>query len=103
MWLVLVSRLLSQSLLLTSESSRACSEHVAAAVLRVPTVCVVFGGGQKEVFSGDGQWRCGNKACRSAQDLSSYEMNFVYTEHGEKKEALVKLRLCPECGHGSLP
>jgi len=25
-------------------------------------------------------------------------MNFAYKEHGEKKEALVKLRLCPECG-----
>ena len=66
-------------------------------------MCVVFGGGQNEVFSGDGQFRCGNKACRSAQDLSSYEMNFVYTEHDEKKEALVKLRLCPECGDASLP
>ena len=30
--------------------------------------------------------------------MYSYEMNFVYHEHGEKKEALVKLRLCPECG-----
>eukprot|EP00802_Teleaulax_amphioxeia_P006582 Tamp_06586.p1 GENE.Tamp_06586~~Tamp_06586.p1 ORF type:complete len:431 (-),score=93.83 Tamp_06586:1385-2503(-) len=53
---------------------------------------------QKEVFSGDGQFRCGNQACLAASDLSSYEMNFVYKEHGEKKEALVKLRLCPECG-----
>ena len=56
---------------------------------------------QKEVFSGDGQFRCGNQACSAASDLSSYEMNFVYKEHGEKKEALVKLRLCPECGAAS--
>ncbi len=53
---------------------------------------------QKEVFSGAGQFRCGNQACSGASDLSSYEMNFVYKEHGERKEALVKLRLCPECG-----
>ena len=53
---------------------------------------------QREVFSGDGQFRCGNQDCREASDLSSYEMNFVYKEGGEKKEALVKLRLCPECG-----
>jgi len=53
---------------------------------------------QKEVFSGEGQFKCGNQACKDANDLKSYEMNFVYTEHGEKKEALVKLRLCPQCG-----
>ena len=53
---------------------------------------------QKEVFSGDGQFRCGNQACKDANDLKSYEMNFVYKEHGEMKEALVKLRLCPQCG-----
>ena len=53
---------------------------------------------QKEVFSGDGQFRCGNQACKLPDQLSSYEMNFVYKEDGAKKEALVKLRLCPECG-----
>jgi len=29
--------------------------------------------------------------------LSSYEVNFAYEEHGEKKNALVKVRVCLEC------
>uniref|UniRef100_A0A914MM54 Protein FRA10AC1 n=1 Tax=Meloidogyne incognita TaxID=6306 RepID=A0A914MM54_MELIC len=71
---------------------------------------------EKELFSGKGQFECGNKYCKSREQLSSWEdyslltrvvslnqaeigqwVNFAYTEHGVKKNALVKVRLCPEC------
>ena len=29
--------------------------------------------------------------------LSSYEVNFAYEEAGQRKQALVKLRVCPQC------
>lgn len=52
---------------------------------------------EREVVSGKGQFLCGNKSCDKISDLQSWEVNFGYLEHGEKKNALVKLRLCPEC------
>jgi protein FRA10AC1 len=52
---------------------------------------------QKEVFEGKGQFKCGNQVCGNMEDLASYEMNFGYKERGEKKQALVKLRVCPDC------
>jgi len=52
---------------------------------------------EKEVFSGKGQFICGNKACEERENLRSYEVNFEYMEAGEQKNALVKLRLCPPC------
>lgn len=52
---------------------------------------------EKEVLQGKGQFICGNKACSERKDLKSWEVNFGYVEHGEKKNALVKLRLCPDC------
>ncbi|XP_041828993.1 protein FRA10AC1 [Melanotaenia boesemani] len=52
---------------------------------------------EKEVVSGKGQFQCGNKHCEKEDGLKSWEVNFAYVEHGEKKNALVKLRLCPEC------
>lgn len=52
---------------------------------------------EKEVVVGKGQFECGNKKCQSKEDLKSWEINFGYEEQGEKKNALVKLRLCPEC------
>ena len=52
---------------------------------------------EREVVSGKGQFLCGNKGCDEMSDLQSWEVNFGYMEHGEKKNALVKLRLCPEC------
>ncbi|NWS51789.1 F10C1 protein, partial [Chunga burmeisteri] len=54
---------------------------------------------EKEVISGKGQFSCGNKHCDEKEDLKSWEVNFGYVEHGEKRNALVKLRLCPECSH----
>ncbi|KAL0102698.1 hypothetical protein PUN28_018187 [Cardiocondyla obscurior] len=52
---------------------------------------------EKEVIVGKGQFECGSKTCKEKENLRSWELNFGYTEHGEKKNALVKLRLCPEC------
>ncbi|XP_048407244.2 protein FRA10AC1 [Stegostoma tigrinum] len=53
----------------------------------------------KEVISGKGQFCCGNKHCDEKEGLKSWEVNFGYIEHGEKRNALVKLRLCPECSY----
>ncbi|XP_063818152.1 protein FRA10AC1 isoform X2 [Pseudophryne corroboree] len=54
---------------------------------------------EKEVISGKGQFCCGNKRCEEKEGLKSWEVNFGYLEHGEKRNALVKLRLCPECSY----
>ncbi|XP_055316331.1 protein FRA10AC1 homolog [Sitodiplosis mosellana] len=51
----------------------------------------------REVISGKGQFICGNKKCEERSGLRSWEVNFAYVEHGEKKNALIKLRLCPIC------
>eukprot|EP00052_Salpingoeca_macrocollata_P030651 m.320411 g.320411 ORF g.320411 m.320411 type:complete len:354 (+) comp24047_c0_seq1:38-1099(+) len=52
---------------------------------------------EKEVFNGKGQHICGNVACNERQELRSWEVNFAYQEHGEHRNALVKLTLCPPC------
>ncbi|XP_062381491.1 protein FRA10AC1 isoform X1 [Sardina pilchardus] len=52
---------------------------------------------EQEVVSGKGQFLCGNKRCELQEGLKSWEVNFAYVEVGEKRNALVKLRLCPEC------
>ncbi|CAG9827490.1 unnamed protein product [Diabrotica balteata] len=52
---------------------------------------------EKEVISGKGQFICGNKKCIEEADLRTWEVNFGYMEHGEKKNALVKIRLCVDC------
>uniref|UniRef100_A0A915E1Y0 Protein FRA10AC1 n=1 Tax=Ditylenchus dipsaci TaxID=166011 RepID=A0A915E1Y0_9BILA len=52
---------------------------------------------EKEVFSSKGQFECGSKHCQRRDDLSTWEVNFAYLEQGERKNALVKIRLCPEC------
>ncbi|XP_063622156.1 protein FRA10AC1 homolog isoform X3 [Cydia splendana] len=52
---------------------------------------------EHEVVAGKGQFQCGSKHCTNATGLRSWEVNFAYVEDGEKKNALVKLRLCPEC------
>ncbi|KAL6474740.1 hypothetical protein MHYP_G00157800 [Metynnis hypsauchen] len=52
---------------------------------------------ENEVISGKGQFLCGNKRCEKQEGLKSWEVNFAYVEQGEKRNALVKLRLCPEC------
>ncbi|CAJ1081046.1 protein FRA10AC1 isoform X2 [Xyrichtys novacula] len=52
---------------------------------------------ENEVVSGKGQFQCGNKRCEKEEGLKSWEVNFAYVEQGEKRNALVKLRVCPEC------
>ncbi|XP_072932688.1 protein FRA10AC1 homolog [Epargyreus clarus] len=52
---------------------------------------------EREVVLGKGQFQCGDKRCNGDQNLKSWEVNFAYLEGREKKNALVKLRLCPEC------
>ncbi|XP_058476310.1 protein FRA10AC1 [Solea solea] len=52
---------------------------------------------ENEVVSGKGQFQCGNKRCEKQEGLKSWEVNFAYVECSEKRNALVKLRLCPEC------
>ena len=53
---------------------------------------------EKEVIAGKGHLTCGNKHCESqGPDLKSYELNFAYEEGGVRKNALVKLRVCPNC------
>lgn len=52
---------------------------------------------EKEVVDGKGQFVCGNKVCPVAEGLESWEVNFAYLEQGERKNALVKLRLCSKC------
>ncbi|KAK2154229.1 hypothetical protein LSH36_274g06068 [Paralvinella palmiformis] len=54
---------------------------------------------EKEVVLGKGQFVCGNKNCEQTEGLRTWEVNFGYIEHGQKKNALVKLRLCPECSY----
>jgi len=57
---------------------------------------------EKEVVEGNGQFACGNKACKKfvkkgLDEISSFEVMFNYKEHGEKKSALVKIRVCEKC------
>lgn len=49
---------------------------------------------QAEVVAGIGQFQCGSRKCTERDGLRSWEVNFAYMEHGERKNALVKLRLC---------
>jgi len=50
-----------------------------------------------EVAAGLGQFTCGALGCGSVAGLHSYEVPFAYSEGGEAKSALVKLRVCGGC------
>ncbi|XP_055332857.1 protein FRA10AC1-like [Paramacrobiotus metropolitanus] len=52
---------------------------------------------EKEVIEGKGQFICGSKHCSNQMGLRSWEVNFGYMENETKKNALIKLRLCPSC------
>jgi len=52
---------------------------------------------EDEVISGKGQFVCGAEDCSETKSLKSYEVPFAYVETGQKKHALVKLRVCPAC------
>ena len=54
---------------------------------------------EKEVVSGKGQFACANKKCDERKKLRTWEVNFGYSEFGEKKNALIKCRLCFECSY----
>ena len=53
---------------------------------------------QAEVVSGKGQFACGAKGCDERRGLDSFEVNLGYQEAGVRKNALVKLRVCPAHG-----
>jgi Folate-sensitive fragile site protein Fra10Ac1 len=52
---------------------------------------------EAEVLSGKGQVICAAKGCSSADELTSYEVPFKYSESGVSKMELVKCRLCNQC------
>ena len=52
---------------------------------------------EKEVLNGKGRIQCANKECKETLELGEYETNFVYVEHEVRKNALVKVILCPKC------
>jgi len=54
---------------------------------------------EKEVVTGRGQFACSNKKCDERNKLRTWEVNFGYVENNEKKNALIKCRLCFECSY----
>uniref|UniRef100_A0A0K2UHE6 Protein FRA10AC1like [Saccoglossus kowalevskii] n=1 Tax=Lepeophtheirus salmonis TaxID=72036 RepID=A0A0K2UHE6_LEPSM len=54
---------------------------------------------QKEVVQGKGQFSCASRKCTEGDGLRSWEVNFAYEEKKESKNALVKVRLCPDCSY----
>eukprot|EP01060_Flectonema_neradi_P006452 TRINITY_DN14360_c0_g1_i1.p1 TRINITY_DN14360_c0_g1~~TRINITY_DN14360_c0_g1_i1.p1 ORF type:complete len:271 (+),score=49.94 TRINITY_DN14360_c0_g1_i1:71-883(+) len=54
---------------------------------------------ESEVVSGKGQFQCATIKCPEKRSLITLEVPFRYIEHKQKKEALVKVRLCPQCNH----
>jgi len=46
---------------------------------------------EQELVVGRGQFTCGEKRCTEKENLKTWEVNFAYQEHGEKKNALIKL------------
>ncbi|KAF7374682.1 Protein fra10ac1 [Mycena sanguinolenta] len=57
---------------------------------------------ESEVLAGAGETTCGNTRCEFHQgqrqpSLTTLELPFAYTEHGEAKSALVKAVLCGKC------
>lgn len=51
----------------------------------------------KECAQGKGQFSCGAVGCDSREGLESYEVPFKYKEAGDRKAALVKVRVCEAC------
>ncbi|KIK94378.1 hypothetical protein PAXRUDRAFT_828059 [Paxillus rubicundulus Ve08.2h10] len=57
---------------------------------------------ETEVLDGTGETSCANTRCghhgsSSSPELTTLELPFAYEERGERKEALVKIVLCPRC------
>jgi protein FRA10AC1 len=53
----------------------------------------------EEVKASKGEGICGNLRCDRIENLKSMELNFGYAEDEERKNALVKARLCRKCRH----
>ena len=51
------------------------------------------------MVTGKGQFFCGNRRCEHRKKLRTWEVNFGYVEHGVKKNALIKCRLCFDCSY----
>uniref|UniRef100_A0A1A9WFZ0 Protein FRA10AC1 n=1 Tax=Glossina brevipalpis TaxID=37001 RepID=A0A1A9WFZ0_9MUSC len=51
---------------------------------------------EAEVVEGVGQFQCGSRKCNIRDGLRTWEVNFAYQEQGDRKNALVKLRLCSD-------
>ena len=49
------------------------------------------------MLMGKGEIVCGNKECGVERGLEDYEFNFRYVEKEERKNALVKAKLCKAC------
>lgn len=54
---------------------------------------------EQEVVKGKGQFMCGAKKCEESNNLRTWEVNFGYLEQGEKKNVLIKVRMCFECSY----
>merc|ERR1712034_265175 len=54
---------------------------------------------ENEVITGKGQFVCASKKCTVRDKLRTWEVNFSYIEHNEKKNALIKCRLCFDCSY----
>lgn len=54
---------------------------------------------ESEMVGGKGQFVCGSRTCDKTKHLRTWEVNFSYMEHGDKKNTLVKLRLCTKCSN----
>lgn len=54
---------------------------------------------ENELKIGKGQFLCGQRKCDERELLRTWEVNFAYVEESEKKNALVKVRLCPDCSY----
>lgn len=52
---------------------------------------------KNEVVLGAGQFSCAEKKCDAKEHLKTWEVNFCYLENNEKKNALVKIKLCEDC------
>ncbi|KAJ1974349.1 hypothetical protein H4R35_003649 [Dimargaris xerosporica] len=52
---------------------------------------------ESEVLSGKGESSCASLRCTNANALQIWEVMFNYVEQSERKRALVKLTLCPDC------
>lgn len=53
----------------------------------------------EEVKDSKGQAICSNLKCDQVDKLKSMEVNFGYLEQNQRKNALVKTRLCRKCRH----